>query len=65
MPAPLSAALRSRLQDITSDAREAATEICRTALENLAVHEADYRPHMSVEQRQLRNRLRASVVSRY
>jgi len=56
MPAPLSSALRNRLQSITSDARDTATEVCRTALENLAVHEADYRPHMTVDQRQLRNR---------
>ena len=59
MPGPLSTALRNRLQSITSDARDEATAITRTALENLAVHEGDYRPHMSVEQRQLRNRLRA------
>jgi hypothetical protein len=59
MPAPLSATHRKRLETITSDARDAATAACRAALENLAVHEADYRPHMSIEQRQLRNRLRA------
>ena len=59
MPAPLSATLRKSLSDITSDARDTATDVCRAALENLAVHEADYRPHMTVEQRQLRNRLRA------
>ncbi len=59
MPTPLSTAHRNRLQAITTEARETATAICRTALENLAVHEGDYRPHMTVEQRQLRNRLRA------
>lgn len=59
MPVPLSTTHRNRLQAITSDARDAATGICRTALENLAVHESDYRPHMSLEQRLLRNRLRA------
>jgi hypothetical protein len=59
MPAPLSTPHRNRLQAITSDARDEATSICRTALENLAVHEGDYRPHMSVDQRLLRNRLRA------
>lgn len=59
MPAPLSTTHRNRLQTITSDARDEATSICRAALENLAVHEGDYRPHMSVDQRQLRNRLRA------
>jgi hypothetical protein len=59
MPVPLSTTHRNRLQAITSDAREAATGICRTALENLAVHEGDYRPHMSMDQRLLRNRLRA------
>ncbi len=58
MASPLSTALRNKLQSITVDARAEAAAICRTALENLAVHEADYRPHMSVEQRLLRNRLR-------
>jgi REP element-mobilizing transposase RayT len=47
------------LADSTVHARVAAERACRAALENLAVHEADYRPHMSLEQRQLRNRLRA------
>jgi hypothetical protein len=55
----LSTAHRNRLQSVTSEAREAATTACKAALENLAVHEADYRPHMTVEQRKLRNRLRA------
>ena len=51
--------LRKTLADSTVHARVAAERACRAALENLAVHEADYRPHMSLEQRQLRNRLRA------
>lgn len=51
--------LRKTLADATVHARVAAERACRAALENLAVHEADYRPHMSLEQRQLRNRLRA------
>lgn len=55
----LSTAHRNRLQSVTSEAREAATTACKAALENLAMHEADYRPHMTVEQRKLRNRLRA------
>jgi hypothetical protein len=59
MPAPLSTAHRNRLQSVTSEAREEATRICWAALENLAVHEGDYRPHMTVDQRLLRNRLRA------
>src|SRR4051794_15850204 len=59
MPTPLSTTHRNRLQALTSQAREAVTAVCRAGLENLAVHEADYRSHMSVEQRKLRNRLRA------
>jgi hypothetical protein len=51
--------LRNQLSRTTLAAREAAEAACRAALENLAVHEKDYRPHMTVEQRQLRNRLRA------
>jgi len=51
--------LRTQLSRVTLDAREAAEQACRAALENLAVHEREYRGHMSVEQRQLRNRLRA------
>ncbi|MCX6876901.1 MAG: N-6 DNA methylase [Verrucomicrobia bacterium] len=55
----LSRDLRSLLSRVTLQARTAAESACRSALENLAVHEKDYRGHMSVEQRQLRNRLRA------
>ena len=51
--------LRNQLSRVTLQARSAAEAACRAALENLAVHEKDYRGHMSVEQRQLRNRLRA------
>lgn len=51
---------RDLLAKITSDkARPLAEEAVRAAIQNLAVHEKDYRPHMTVEQRQLRNRLRA------
>jgi glutamate-1-semialdehyde aminotransferase len=56
---PLATTHSNLLQAITSNARDAAMAACRAALENLAVHEGDYRPHMTVEQRQLRNRLRA------
>lgn len=51
--------LRDQLAKTTEKARTQAEEAVRAAIENLAVHEKDYRPHMSVEQRQLRNRLRA------
>ena len=57
--ATLSRDLRKILADSTVHARAAAERACLAALENLAVHEGDYRPHMSIEQRQLRNRLRA------
>ena len=59
MPTSLATELRNRLQAVTLDARDAATAACEAALKNLAVHEGDYRPHMTVDQRQLRNRLRA------
>jgi hypothetical protein len=55
----LSKDLRNQLARVTLQARIAAEAACSAALENLAVHEKDYRGHMSVEQRQLRNRLRA------
>ena len=55
----LSKELRNRLARVTLAARGAAESACRAALENLAVHEKDYRGHMSVEQRLLRNKLRA------
>lgn len=57
--ATLSKELRNALARVTQDAREAAESAARAALENLAVPEKDYRPHMSPDARQLRNRLRA------
>lgn len=59
MPNALSKDLRNLLARVTLDARETAERAAKAALENLAVHEKDYRPHMKIEQRQLRNRLRA------
>ena len=50
---------RRVLERATAEARQLAESACRAALENLAVHEKQYRPHMAAEQRQLRNRLRA------
>jgi hypothetical protein len=55
----LSKDLRSKLANKTLVARDTAEQAVRAALENLAVHEKEARPHMSVEQRDLRNRLRA------
>jgi hypothetical protein len=55
----LSKDLRNLLARTTLHARERAEQAVRAALENLAVHEREYRPHMGVEQRLLRNRLRA------
>lgn len=59
MPICLSKEHRRLLEKTTADARVLAESACRAALENLAVHEKEYRSHMSVEQRLLRNRLRA------
>jgi hypothetical protein len=59
MPLSLSKAHRKLLENTTAAARVLAESACRAALENLAVHEKEYRGHMSVDQRQLRNRLRA------
>lgn len=59
MPISLSKEHRKLLEKTTADARVLAESACRAALENLAVHENEYRTHMSVEQRLLRNRLRA------
>jgi hypothetical protein len=50
---------RKLLEKVTADARVLAESACRAALENLAVHEGEYRSHMDVEQRLLRNRLRS------
>jgi hypothetical protein len=58
MPNSLAKDLRNLLARVTLEARDAAEQAARSALENLAVHEKEYRPHMSTEQRQLRNRLR-------
>ena len=55
----LSKDLRNQLSRTTLVARETAEKAVRAALENLAVHEKEARPHMSAEQRDLRNRLRA------
>jgi len=51
--------LRKQLAKVTLEARERADQAVRAALENLAVHEKDYRRHMTVPERELRNRLRA------
>ena len=59
MPISLSKEHRRLLEKTTAEARVRAESACRAALENLAVHEREYRAHMSVEQRLLRNRLRA------
>lgn len=50
---------RKLLEKKTGDARVLAEAASLAALENLAVHEKDFRAHMSAEQRLLRNRLRA------
>ena len=55
----LSKELRNRLAKVTLEAREAAEKGCRAVIHNLAVHEKEYRSHMSVEQKKLRNQLRA------
>jgi hypothetical protein len=59
MPVSLSKVHRKLLENTTAAARVLAESACRAALENLAVHEKEARKHMSAEQRQLRNRLRA------
>lgn len=55
----LSTALRTKLKNTTLEARELAEKACEAALQNLAVHEKEYRSHMDEGLRQLRNRLRA------
>lgn len=57
--ATLSKELRKNLATVTLEAREVAEQACQAAIENLAVHEKEFRAHMTVEQRKLRNRLRA------
>jgi hypothetical protein len=59
MPTSLTKDQRKLLSDVTLEAREEAETAARAALENLAVHEHEYRAHMTLDQRQLRNRLRA------
>ena len=59
MPTALAKDLRKLLERTTAAARVLAESACQAALENLAVHEKEYRSHMDREQRQLRNRLRA------
>ena len=49
---------RKQLEKATLRARVLAEQACQAALENLAVHEAKYRAHMSAAQRGLRNQLR-------
>ncbi len=55
----LSKDLRNQLARVTQDARDAAESAVRAAIENLAVHEKGYRPHMDAAAQALRNRLRA------
>src|SRR5512133_3940182 len=59
MGTSLSKDQRRILEKTTADARELAESACKAALENLAVHEREYRSHMTQDQRELRNRLRA------
>lgn len=58
MPTSLSKDHRKLLANVTAAARVLAESACRAALENLAVHEKEYRSHMNAGQRALRNRLR-------
>lgn len=58
MPTSLSRDHRKLLANVTAAARILAESACRAALENLAVHEKEYRSHMDAGQRALRNRLR-------
>jgi predicted GIY-YIG superfamily endonuclease/REP element-mobilizing transposase RayT len=55
----LASELRSKLEHVVIEARDAAEAGARAALESLAVHEAKYYPHMSKRQQELRNHLRA------
>jgi hypothetical protein len=59
MPISLSKEHRKLLENTTGQARVLAESASKAALENLAVHEKEYRTHMSVDQRTLRNRLRS------
>lgn len=51
--------LRNKLERVVIEARDAAEEGSRAALEALAVHEPKYYPHMAKLQQELRNHLRA------
>jgi hypothetical protein len=55
----LASELRSKLERVVTDARDAAEAGARAALETLAVHEPKFYPHMSRQQQELRNHLRA------
>lgn len=55
----LASELRNRLERVVIDARDAAEAGAHAALNALAVEEAKYYPHMSREQQELRNHLRA------
>jgi len=59
MATSLAKDLRKILEKVTGHARSLAESACRAALENLAVHEREFRSHMTPDQRRLRNRLRA------
>jgi hypothetical protein len=55
----LSSELRSKLERVVIEARDAAEIGARAALEALAVHHHEPYPHMKPAQRELRNHLRA------
>ena len=55
----LSSDLRSKLEKVIIQARDAAEAGALAALESLAVHEPRYYPHMATEEQALRNHLRA------
>src|SRR5690606_28921467 len=57
--ASLAPALRKKLEDAVKEARDVAEAGARAALEQLAVHAAEPFSHLSPEDRELRNRLRA------
>jgi len=55
----LSSELRNKLERVVIEARDTAEVGARTALEALAVHHHEPYPHMTPDQRKLRNHLRA------
>lgn len=57
--ATLASELRNKLERVVIEARDATEAGARAALEVLAVQEPKYYPHMSTEQQELRNHLRA------